>query len=265
MYAAPVIALKYLRYYIGGSNGRGHGIHSPFVFEFVTKVLNDQQAYPAYATVESLRSVLKKDERVLPVLDLGAGSGKKTSGERKVADIARHAAKPKKLGQLLYRMVQYYQPSSIIELGTSLGITTAYLAKAHPNGSLTTIEGSPVIAETAAANFRNLGLDKIQLVTGNFDDRLPEVLATVPSVDFAFVDGNHRQEPTYRYFLQLLEKVKPDSILVFDDIHWSREMEAAWQQIREHPAVRCTIDLFFIGIVLFRQEFHEKQHFTIRY
>jgi predicted O-methyltransferase YrrM len=265
MYAAPVLALKYLCYYIGGSNGRGHGIHSPFVFAFVTKVLNDRQSYPAYATVESFRSGLLKDERVLPVLDLGAGSGKKTSGERKVADIAKYAAKPRKLGQLLYRMVQYYQPSSILELGTSLGITSAYLAKGHPAASVTTIEGSPAIAATAAAHFRQLGLKNIHLLTGNFDDRLPEILATVPHVDFAFVDGNHRQEPTFRYFLQLLEKVQPDSILVFDDIHWSREMEAAWQQIREHPAVRCTIDLFFIGIVLFRQEFHEKQHFTIRY
>lgn len=265
MYAAPVLALKYLRYYLGASNGKGHGLHSPFVFDFVTKVLNDRRSYPAYAAVESLRSRLLKDQRVLPVLDLGAGSGLNQSSERKIASIARHAAKPEKLGQLLFRMVQYYQPQNLIELGTSLGISTAYLARAAASASVISIEGSPAIAETAAINLKELAIDNVQLVTGNFDDQLPVVLEKITAVDFAFVDGNHREEPTIRYFEALLKKVQNNSILVFDDIHWSREMESAWERIRQHPAVRCTIDLFFIGIVVFRQEFREKQHFTIRH
>ncbi|MBL0270361.1 MAG: class I SAM-dependent methyltransferase [Chitinophagaceae bacterium] len=265
MYAAPTLALKYLRYYLGASNGKGHGLHSPFVFDFVTNVLNDRQTYPAYATVESLRSRLLKDQRVLPVLDLGAGSGLNQSNERKIAAIASHAAKPKKLGQLLYRMVQYYQPQTLIELGTSLGITTAYLAKAAPAAQLMTIEGSPAIAETAAVNLKELAIENVKLITGNFDDQLPVVLESLSGVDFAFVDGNHREQPTIQYFEALLKKVQNNSILVFDDIHWSREMESAWETIRKHPAVRCTIDLFFIGIVVFRQEFREKQHFVIRH
>jgi len=265
MYAAPVLALKYLRYYLGASNGRGHGLHSPFVFDFVTRVLNDGQSYPAYEAVEALRSRLLKDQRILPVLDLGAGSGQQSSNQRKIAGIARHAAKPKKLGQLLYRIVQYYQPKTIIELGTSLGISTAYLAKAAPAAKLITIEGSPAIAEKAAANFEELDIHHIQQVTGNFDDILPGILQSLSVVDFAFIDGNHREEPTLHYFEELLKKTGNNSILVFDDIHWSRGMENAWEQIRQHPAVRCSIDLFFIGIVVFRQEFREKQHFTIRH
>lgn len=265
MYSAPVLAFKYLRYYISASNGKGHGMHSPFVFDFVQKVLNDRQQYPAYEAVESLRERLLKDQRVLQVLDLGAGSGLNASNQRKVADIARHAAKPRKLGQLLFRIVQHYRPQTLLELGTSLGISSAYLALARPESSLITIEGSPAIAATAEENFKSIPVKNIQLITGNFDDRLPELLQKIPVVDFAFVDGNHRQAPTIRYFEALLEKTGNDSILIFDDIHWSREMEAAWEQIKAHPAVRCTIDLFFIGIVLFRQEFHEKQHFIIRH
>lgn len=265
MYTAPALALKYLHYYLRASNGKGHGLHSPFIFDFVTKVLNDRQCYPAYEAVESLRSRLLKDQRILPVLDLGAGSGLNQSSERKIAAIARHAAKSKKLGQLLYRIVQYYQPQTLIELGTSLGITSAYLAKAAPASELITIEGSPAIAATAAVSFKELAIENVKLLTGNFDDQLPDVLDSLPEIGFAFVDGNHREEPTVRYFEMLLKKVQNNSILVFDDIHWSREMESAWESIRQHPAVRCSIDLFFIGILVFRQEFHEKQHFTIRH
>ena len=265
MYSVPQTVYKYLRYYLTASNGKGHGLHSPFIFDFVTKVLNDRQDYPAYEAVESLRSRLLKDQRVLPVLDLGAGSGLNQSSERKIAAIALHAAKSKKLGQLLYRMVQYYQPQTLIELGTSLGITSAYLAKAAPASELITIEGSPAIAATAAVSFKELAIENVKLLTGNFDDLLPDVLDSLPAIGFAFVDGNHREEPTLRYFEMLLKKVQNNSILVFDDIHWSREMESAWESIRQHPSVRCSIDLFFIGIVVFRQEFREKQHFTIRH
>lgn len=265
MYSAPVLAFKYLRYYIGASNGKGHGLHSPFVFDFVKNVLNDRQQYPAYEKVEALRNSLLNNQRELEVLDLGAGSGHSSSNRRSIAAIAKHAAKPRKLAQLLYRMVAHYRPQTLVELGTSLGISSAYLALARPESSLITIEGSPAIAAAAADNFRQISTGNIHQVTGHFDERLPEVLQQLSTVDFAFVDGNHRQAPTIRYFEALLEKTGNNSILVFDDIHWSREMEAAWEQIKAHPSVRCTIDLFFIGIVLFRQEFHEKQHFTIRH
>ncbi|HNR16193.1 MAG TPA: SAM-dependent methyltransferase, partial [Chitinophagaceae bacterium] len=87
----------------------------------------------------------------------------------------------------------------------------------------------------------------------------------IPFIDFAFIDGNHRQEPTERYFNQLLPKMHHESILVFDDIHWSSEMEQVWKTIKDHPSVRCTVDLFFIGVVFFRDEFREKQHFSIRF
>jgi predicted O-methyltransferase YrrM len=91
------------------------------------------------------------------------------------------------------------------------------------------------------------------------------VVRGLSTVDFAFIDGNHRKEPTEKYFNELLAKTNNDSILVFDDIHWSREMEAAWDTIKNSPAVTCSIDLFFIGIVFFRKEFKEKQHFKIRH
>jgi predicted O-methyltransferase YrrM len=264
MYSKAQLLLKYLQYYFAASNGKGHGTHSPFVFEFITKVLNDKTVYSEYAKVESLRTLLLNDNTVLNVEDLGAGSSVSKTDQRTVSSIAKNAAKSKKLGQLLFRMVKFYQPSTILELGTSLGITTSYLSLAKPPARLITMEGSKEIAAVAGKNFKSLELQNIEISEGNFDDTLSSVISQLSSVDFAFIDGNHRKEPTERYFKELLNKTNNDSIFVFDDIHWSKEMEDAWETIKANEAVRCTIDLFSIGIVLFRNEFKEKQDFVVR-
>lgn len=265
MYSLPQSALRYLRYYFRAANGRGHGMHSPFVFDFIKKVLNDTTKYQGYRIAETLREKLTNDKRVLEVEDFGAGSVYQPYKKRSVSSIARQAAKPPKYARLLYRIVQYYKPGLILELGTSLGITSTYLALANPAARMITLEGASEIAKTAGDNFFQNGLSNIELVEGNFDQTLPALLEHLGTVDFVFIDGNHRMEPTLRYFAQLLPHCSNDSILIFDDIHWSAEMEKAWKEIQQHPAVRCSIDLFFIGIVVFRKEFREKQQFEIRF
>jgi predicted O-methyltransferase YrrM len=265
MYSSLQLAFKYFNYYLSASNSKGHGIHSPFVFDFIIKVLNDKEKYSDYEIVESLRKKLLKDKTVLSVEDYGAGSSSSQSNQRSVFSIAKHAVKSKKYAQLLYRVVKFYQPKTIIELGTSLGITTSYLSLADRNSSVITLEGSTEIAKIARQNFQTLSLNHIKLAEGNFDYTLPAVLYQLPAVDFAFIDGNHRREPTENYFHRLLAKSNNNSVFIFDDIHWSSEMEQAWNNIKDHFAVRCSVDLFFIGIVFFRKEFKEKQHFIIRY
>jgi predicted O-methyltransferase YrrM len=221
--------------------------------------------------VENLRHQLLKDQSVLSIEDFGAGSVVDKTNQRTIASIAKNAAKPAKFGQLLYRMVNYYQPRAILELGTSLGITTSYLSLAKPDAKLMTMEGGTAIAETARQNFKLLKLQNVEIITGNFDETLSTVAETLIQVEgmswanLVFIDGNHRREPTEKYFNQLLPVTNNDSILIFDDIHWSSEMEQAWETIKQHPSVRYTVDLFFIGIVLFRQEFKERQHFVIRF
>src|SRR5436190_15488692 len=148
MYSKFQLGLKYLRYYFSASNGKGHGMHSPFVFEFIGKVLNDKTAYPAYLLVENLRKQLLNDNTVLTVQDFGAGSGVDKTSHRSIASIAKNAAKPAKFGQLLYRMVRHYQPNTILELGTSLGITTSYLSLARSDASIVTMEGAKSVAAT---------------------------------------------------------------------------------------------------------------------
>ncbi len=240
-------------------------MHSPFVFQFILHVLNNTSGYKAPEEIEDLRKQLLHDARMLQIEDLGAGSRVASTKERSVQQLAKSALKPKKYAQLLFRLVKHYQPKTIIELGTSLGITTSYLSSANPGATITTIEGSQAVATIANQNFTNLALKNIQLLQGNFDDLLPSVIRQRSSIDLAYIDGNHRYQPTIDYFHQLLPIIHNNTILVFDDIHWSEEMERAWNEIKQHSSVRCTVDIFFLGFVFFRSEFKAKQHFTIRF
>lgn len=265
MYPRSVLALKYLRYYCTAANSRGHGVHSPFVFNFIKHILRDASGYDAYQLVALKRRSMLRDHSTVLVNDFGAGSVYSNDNERRVSSIARHALKPSKYAHLLFRMVRYFQPSVILELGTSLGTTTALLAMAAPRAGVVTMEGSPAIADIASRNFKSLHIGNISQIAGNFDLTLPQYLATSPVLDFIFLDGNHRYAPTMNYFNLLLPHVHEYTIIVMDDIHWSAGMEKAWQECRNHPSVTLSIDLFFIGILFFRKEFLIKQHFTIRF
>jgi predicted O-methyltransferase YrrM len=265
MYGSFTMARKYLQYLLHAQNGRGHGVHSPFVYAFIREVLMDQQLYPVYLTAENYRNQLLKDETLLDVQDLGAGSRTGNSRQRRVADIARSAVKPKKYGRLLYRMAKYYSYNHILELGTSLGVTTTYLSGLGEQAMIRTIEGSEAIASNAAEHFHREQLHQVKLIRGHFDEVLSPVLAEMKQVDMAFIDGNHRYEPTMRYFKDLLKVVPASGCMVFDDIHWSAGMERAWEEIQTHPSVTVSIDLFFIGLVFFRPDFYQQQAFTVRF
>lgn len=255
------MAKKYIRYYF--SAGNRHSVHSPFVYTLVEEVLNRRGQLPAYAPIETLRASLLKSDEVLNVTDLGAGSLMGATNVRKVKDIVKHAAKPPKFGQLFYRLVQYLKAGTVLELGTSMGLSTAYMAAA--GATVHTIEGCPNIAARAAENFKALDLQNIHQYVGNFDTELLKVLQQIPSPDIVYIDGNHREAPTVQYFLECLPHLKPTSLLIFDDIHWTEGMERAWETIKAHPAVTTSIDLFFIGLVFISPDFKEKQAFELKF
>jgi len=179
-------------------------VHSPFVFEFISNVLKDTKQYDCYPVIEKQREVLLKDSAIIEVEDFGAGSAVIKSNKRVVKNIAASSLKPKKFAQLLFRMVQYYKPATMLELGTSLGITTAYLAKGNENGKVFTCEGSSSIAAIAQNNFTALQLKNIELTKGDFAKTLQPLLQQTGKIGFAFIDGNHRKEPTVEYFTKLL-------------------------------------------------------------
>jgi predicted O-methyltransferase YrrM len=265
LYSHFQLAKKYLKYYLTASNSKGHGVHSPFVFEFIKFVLNDKKSYEAYENIEKQRQVLLNDKTVIEVEDFGAGSTVIKTKQRVVKDIAASSLKPKKYSQLLFRMIQFYNKKNVLELGTSFGITTSYIASAKNNPVVTSMEGSQSIANIAQQNFDSLQLNNINIVRGDFEKTLAPFLENTKTIDFAFLDGNHRKIPTLQYFNQILSNSTEETIVVFDDIHWSKEMEEAWEEIKIHEAVTLTIDLFFIGIVFLKKDFKVKQHFAVRF
>jgi predicted O-methyltransferase YrrM len=266
MYSRVQMAMGFIRYWLFASNGKGHGMHSPFVFDFITKVLRGTETdVEGFQQVEAVRRQLEQSTQAIQVLDLGAGSSQGMHKQRKIKDIARYAAKSPKLAQLLYRMIRYYQIDQVLELGTSLGLTTRYLSMARPAGGVVTIEGAPEIAAFTQEKLQEEGYGQVEVRCGDFASVLPEVLAGMRGKKMVFIDGNHRYAPTIGYFQQVCCFAGEDDILVFDDIHWSAEMEQAWQEIKKNKQVACTIDLFFVGVVFFRKEFKEKQDFAIRF
>ncbi len=265
MYSSPTLARKFIRYWFTASNGKGHGVHSPFVFDFINHVLNGHQLSKDASVIEAVRKELLKDKTVIDVEDFGAGSVVIPTRRRVVADIAASSLKRKKYARLLHRIAHYYHCQSIVELGTSLGITSAYLATSSPQSQLTTFEGATAIAAIANKTFEQLSLKNVKLVVGDFQLTLPNHLNGCSAPDLVFIDGNHRLQPTLDYFHQFRVCAHEHTIMIFDDIHWSAEMEQAWQEIKNDQSVTLTIDLFFIGLVFFKKDFKVKQHFTIRF
>ncbi len=253
---------SYLQYLMKAKNA--HGLHSPFVFDLYTKAITPPSPQALYAPIEALRAQLLQDSTLLHIEDLGAGSKRSRGKQRSVRQIARYAAEKASVGQLLMRLTAYFQPSLVLDLGTSLGITTAYLALGHPKAEIVSFEGAEALRLRAKEHFQSLGLQNIRLVGGNLNESLPQQVKQLPAIDFVFFDANHRYIPTINYFTTCLSKAHEDSVFVFDDIHWSKEMEQAWEEIKEHPEVQISIDLFHIGIVFFRKK-QPKQHFVLKF
>lgn len=242
-----------------------HGIHSPFVYKLVEDVVLKQANSTSSAyLIENCRKKLVKDKSIVNVNDLGAGSLVTSSAARAVKEIARHSLKNKKYAGLMYRLVEYFKPETILELGTSLGITTSYMAVANRNSKIISIEGSEAIARIAINNFVNLNITNVEVVIGSFDEKINDCVGNLKKLDFVFIDGNHREYATLTYFEQCLRASHNDTVFVFDDIRWSNGMMDAWEKIKNHKEVTVTADLFFMGLVFIRKD-QAKEHFIIRY
>jgi len=265
MYSLPVLVFKYLKYKVKASNSKGHGVHSPFVFEFITEILMDNRSFYSFDFIENHRSKLLQNHNEIEVLDFGAGSRLSLTKTRKINKIAKASLKPKKFGQLFFKIINHYGYKNILELGTCLGITTAYLATANNKATITTMEGAPNIAKLAQDFFKQKELHNVNVVIGNFDETLPKFLQTTEFLDFVYIDGNHQYKPTLNYFEQLLPKLTENAVVVFDDIYWSKEMEMAWNEVKSTTENCITIDLFYVGIVFFGKNFKQKEHFVVNF
>ena len=236
-----------------------HSIHSPFVFEFYNEVLKKSKK-GAQPQIEERRKQLLADQSVIEITDFGAGSKIHSSNKRKISELTKYAAVSKKYGQLLRRIIDFYELNNSLELGTSLGIGTAYIAAL--NSEVTTLEGCRDVTKKARESFELLGLKNIKVIEGEFDKSFKELNDRI--FDLIYIDGNHTEEATINYFNKFLKHAHNDTFLIFDDIRWSEGMERAWTTIIESQEINVSIELLRMGIVLKRQE-QTKQHFILKF
>ncbi len=256
--------LKYFQYLFTAKTK--YGIHSPFVYSLVTEVFEDDKVSAECQKIRALRKQLCQSRRLLEVTDFGSGKGSRpyTLHLKTVGQIAARSTVDPASGELLHRLVARFKPANILELGTSLGISTMYLATAAPRAKIFTIEGCSTTSEVARENFAGLNIQNIEMLTGRFEDVLPSLMQQTETVDFAYIDGHHEYEPTKKYVEMILRKVSSNSVVVIDDIHWSAGMERAWKEICEIPQVKVSVDVFRFGLLFFREGL-TKQHFVIKY
>lgn len=251
--------VEYIKFLLKSTNQ--HGVHSPFVFNLVTKCFYDTTYYGAYSKLSDYKKDLLKNNTKVKVTDLGVGSHATKQQHRSISEIAKNAGTSNARAKLLYKLSIYFKFENILELGTSLGIATHALSLGNPQAKITSIEGCPNISSFTRANFGKHHLNNINLITGDFNDALKDL--SPQTFDLIFFDGNHQKEATIHYFESLMSTVHNDTVFIFDDIHWSQSMTEAWEIIKQHPQVTVTIDTFFWGFVFFRKE-QLKEHFVIR-
>jgi len=249
----------YIKFLIKSTNK--HGVHSPFVYNVVTKCLQDKKQYFDYKKLMKYKKELLNNDHKIKITDLGSGSKTTKRNTRKVSHIARTSGTSLKRAKLLYRIAQYFQSQKILELGTSLGIATQAISTANPEALITTIEGCPNISNYTENNFKTLDIQNVTFINSDFDSAIHNLKDQ--SYDLIFFDGNHQKEATLNYFNWLVASAQNDSIFIVDDIYWSKDMTDAWEAIKQHPKVTVTVDTFYWGIVFFRKE-QAKEHFSIR-
>ena len=235
-------------------------LHSPFVYQFYLNVLEGEED-ANIAAINKLRHQLASDTTIIEINDYGTGN----ASTKKVCHLESKVAVRKKYGQVLYRLVKYCKPHNILELGTSIGLSSAYMAMADLQANITTLEGAPALIKIAEQSHKELGIKSINIYKGNFDELLPRIIKAQATLDLVFFDGNHQKEATLRYFNLCLEKAGDETIFVFDDIYWSQQMNEAWSEIKMHPRITLALDIFQFGICFFRKGKLAKEEFVLRY
>ena len=251
---------KYFQFLFKATNQ--HGVHSPFVYNFVTNSLYKKTNKNLWKTFTSVKQALKNNKNWIQVLDFGAGSKVFKGNKRQVCKIAQVAGISHQKAQLLIKITAYFKPTNILEIGTSLGLGTTAIKIASDHSMITTLEGCKETSKIAQHLFNENNFKNIEIINGDFLTTLQDV--TKKKVyDFVYFDGNHTKQATLDYFEHCLKTVHNNSFFIFDDIYWTSEMQEAWSAIKKHSKVRVTVDLFYFGIVFFRKE-QAKEHFKIR-
>lgn len=261
--------LKYLQHLFYRKNRKGHGIHSPYLFEFINGVIFNGKGISVPAHILKAHAELGKDRHLIPAAGQGSPQGATSkvdaSKERSIRSFVRGSSVSRKQGGLLFRITCWLNPEVILELGTGLGVSTLYLASgfkgpvSQEQGArcVHTIEGDPARAQFSQELFKRFGLDGVKVYCGEVDLMVEELSGELSGRFLAFLDANHSYEPTLRYLRFLIDRAGEEAVIVMDDIYWSKGMQRAWREVISWPEIRVSIDLFHLGILLLRKDLYK--------
>jgi predicted O-methyltransferase YrrM len=235
-----------LGFYINAKNFRN--LNDEFLAAFVYDILEAKPGNPILEKIEHQRKVILRNKYRIEFTQFGAGDA--SSGSKRVNQLATTSLSPQWKCQVLYNLASKSIRGSILELGTSFGISTAYLAVSRQENTVFTVEGSKSVHDLANSFFEIMALKNIKTIYGDFNTVLPDLLDKIPEIGLAYIDGNHRKNATLEYFASIVEKCHAKSFVVIDDIYWSEEMKEAWAEIKNNPKISATVDLFQMGIAM---------------
>lgn len=250
---------EYIRYFHLKTDE--HSLHSPFFYNFFLNIIKGNSVDTSWDAIESNRTKLLNDSSIINMSDLGAGSKVSKSSIRTVRSIAKHSLSQAKFSQFLFRLIQHFDYKTIVELGTSLGINTYYLASANSSASIHTFEGDPHTLKIAKEI--NSTSQNICFYEGDIEVQLPALLQQLSHpIDLVYADANHTYEASVLYFNNILPYLSEKSIYIMDDIHWSAGMKKAWEELKDRKEVKASIDLFDAGMLFFNTDL-KKQHYIL--
>lgn len=255
------LILSYIKYLFNSKSK--YRIHSPFVFEFINNVLSKKNKN--LSKVQKLIDYYKKNPIKINNEDLGVGSKYSPNNieKKSTKEWLKNSSSPIKYGKILNNVANFYNCKKILELGTNLGVGTAYLSSAK--NEIISIEGNKSLAKFTEESLIKNDFKNIAIEVGNFDELLENILDKNKHFDLYFIDGNHSKSATLKYFYQILPYIQTNDIVIFDDINWTKEMNEAWQEIHKNEKVRLSIDLYKLGIIFFREEQLAKEHHILWY
>lgn len=262
------LLLSYFQWFMSSKNL--HNIHSPFVFDLIRNCIKPSDEKTDYTWLENERKALIRKTETIAYEDMGAGKKTMAGFDSKaykkatIGQLARRSLQKPVFCKIFHRMAKHFHYENILELGTSFGVTTSYLASSHKSANVHTIEGDPNIAAIARETFKSLNLKNINLHTGHFDKVLPMVLTSENLLwDMAYIDGNHCGEALLNYFNSIVKQLNPKGVVILDDIRWSDSMWQTWLTIKSLDSVTLTIDLFKCGLVFVNPDL-TKENYKIR-
>ncbi|MFG0247255.1 MAG: O-methyltransferase [Phycisphaeraceae bacterium JB051] len=228
---------------------------APLVARSISSILNRPSQEAGYwkKRIELQRKSMLKNHG--PLIDGSLGEGGLYDQNKTVSDACK-VSKPPLAAMLLHALAYNLKPQNVLELGTNVGVSSAYIASAlHINNQdscVTTLDASAYRQQLAKQLHQSIGLQCVDYVHGLFTDTLTRTLAQLQTVDMAFIDGHHQYQPTLDYFEQILPYATPFTLFVFDDIRWSDGMKKAWLELREDQRFGLVVDLGMVGLCLLK-------------